>query len=41
MKGVDTLLERTVGTPLSNRWATNLLISSGDRVALYKKVCQI
>jgi hypothetical protein len=27
--------------PLSNRWATNPSISSDDRAALYKRICQI
>jgi hypothetical protein len=35
------LLGRAVGTPLSNRWATNPPISSGDRAASYKKTCHI
>jgi hypothetical protein len=35
LKGSGTLLERAVRTPLSNRWATKSLISSGDRAASY------
>jgi hypothetical protein len=34
------LLGRTVGTPLSNRWATNLFISSNDKATSYKRICQ-
>jgi hypothetical protein len=30
-----------VSTSLSNRWATNPSISSGDRAASYKKIYQI
>jgi hypothetical protein len=41
LKGIGMLLERAVGTPLSNRWATKLLFSSGDIAASYHKICQI
>jgi hypothetical protein len=38
LKGVGTLLGCAVSTPLSNRWATNPLNSSGDRDASYNKI---
>jgi hypothetical protein len=37
--GIGTLLGRAVGTPLSNRWATNPSISSDDRAVLDKMIC--
>jgi hypothetical protein len=39
--GIGTLLGHAVGTPLSNRWAINSSISSDDRAASYKRICQI
>jgi hypothetical protein len=41
VKGVSTLLGHAVGTSLSNKWATNPLNSSGDKVASYNQICQI
>jgi hypothetical protein len=35
------LLGRAIDMPLSNRWTINPSISLDDRVASYKRICQI
>jgi hypothetical protein len=41
LKGSGTALEHTVGTPLSNKWATNPSISSVVELQDKRRVCQI